>query len=191
MGVITDFKKLGWVLAARIPISGHLPACWTGWFLWLDPECCFGHAQPRSGHLMDVCGIDLVSWCCWWFPRHVGDGAEPRTASEVMPGQAERAARRPRRRVRGCGFNCFWRGLFCWAGPSLLFQLGCVHPTYMPALLWKRPRAKVNCCVLADHVQWVPSAAHSWSMVPVLEASSSCGGKSPSQGLPSVLAAEA
>lgn len=64
-------------------------------------------------------------------------------------------------------------------------------PTYVPAMTWKRPRAKVNCCVPVDRVQWMPSTAHSWSMVPVSEAGSSCGGKSSSQRLPRVLAAEA
>lgn len=78
---------------------------------------------------MDAHGTALVSWFCWWFPRHVGDGAEPRTSSTGMPRQAERAARRPGHRVRGVvALSASAEASSAGLGPHSSFSLGVFTP---------------------------------------------------------------
>lgn len=73
------------------------------------------------------------------------------------------------------GFPCFWRGLLCWAGPSLLFRCGCVHPPPCQAGLGRGQgqRLTVVCRLivysecLQQHIpdQWCLS----WRQAPAVE----------------------
>lgn len=147
-------------------------------------------SQPRSGHLMDAHGADLVSWFCWWFSKACWrwSWTQDCIRSDAQAG-TESSWRSGCRVRRVAALSASGEASSAGLGPHSSFMLGVFPPTCQSCC--GRGQGQRLTAVCGRSCVGLLSPAHSWSMVPVLEASSSCGGKNPSQGLPRVLAAEA